>query len=294
MDKFWLSVWLVGLLAVSTTHARIIGKAGEDKVCPFNSSGDYPNCVCESGSQFNPIHNVCPPKSLESFAGSCPDNSTGVYPNCVCKYGKVYDHLNSVCFELDRTKCPHRSVGTVPNCKCEEGYKLDDIYWYCRPWYLNDTRGDSGNGAIPQCPVFHLWDGSKCEPIRCPNDRTLLYPHCTTENYTRAPVSCPPGQDYTIERPYCHCPNEQEYTFPICHERCTTGTYFDMKTKSCAKRPCPAGWLGDFYPHCTVASFQRCSEEFPGIWPNCNIYDQGSRLEERKNRFNFIKKIEIF
>lgn len=66
--------------------------------------------------------------------------------------------------------------------------------------------------------------------------------------------------------------------------------YFDMKTKACGKRPCPAGWLGDYYPHCTVASFQRCSEEFPGVWPNCNIYDQGPRLDERRNKLNFVFK----
>lgn len=72
-----MSVWCVVLLVASTAHARSITNADEDKVCPFNSQGVFPDCSCESGSQFNPIHNVCPPKSLESFAGSCPDNSTG-------------------------------------------------------------------------------------------------------------------------------------------------------------------------------------------------------------------------
>lgn len=131
--------------------------------------------------------------------------------------------LFQVCFELDRTKCPKHSVGTVPNCKCEEGYKLDDIYWYCRPWYLNDTRGGFNDGP-PHCPPFHLFDGSKCEHIRCPNDRTLLYPNCTINDYPYVPTpsSCPPGQNYTIERPYCHCPNNQEYTWPICHDKCPT------------------------------------------------------------------------
>lgn len=124
--------------------------------------------------------------------------------------------------DIDRSKCPKRSVGSVPNCKCEEGYQLDDIHWYCRPWYLNDTRGEFIHvGPTPYCEAFHLWDGTKCEHIRCPNDRDRLYPDCAEENNViPARVACPPGQNYTIERPYCHCPNDQDYTYPICHERC--------------------------------------------------------------------------
>lgn len=126
--------------------------------------------------------------------------------------------------DIDRSKCPKRSVGSPPECKCEEGYKLDDIHWYCRPWYLNDTRGEYINvGPIPYCAPFHLWDGSKCEPIRCPNDHARFYPDCVEDHtYIPRPSSCPPGQNYTIERPYCHCTDEKypEYTYPICHERC--------------------------------------------------------------------------
>lgn len=58
-------------------QARGIVKRDIEKTCPPSSSGEYPNCVCESGAQFNEIHNVCPPRSLESLAGSCPDDSTG-------------------------------------------------------------------------------------------------------------------------------------------------------------------------------------------------------------------------
>lgn len=123
--------------------------------------------------------------------------------------------------DIDRTKCPKRSTGTVPHCKCEEGYKLDNIHWYCRAWYLNDTEGGFNFGTVQHCPVYSIWDGKKCEPIHCPNDHTLLYPHCTTSYEPVNPhLHCPTGQNYTIEKPYCHCPNDQDYTYPFCHERC--------------------------------------------------------------------------
>lgn len=289
MGIFLINSLFVASLLMLTVSAAKIGKRDVDKVCPSGSSGIYPQCVCDNGSQFNQVHDICPPQELESLSGSCPNDSTGIFPNCACKLGKVYDHKHSICLDIDRTKCPHRSVGSPPNCKCEEGYKLDNIHWYCRAWYLNDTRGYYDDFApIQHCPVFHIWDGKKCEPIRCPNNRELLFPHCVDTHTDRPyPVSCPPGQNYTIEKPYCHCPRaEEEYTFPICHERCLDNTYFDMKTKACVKRPCPAGWIGDYYPHCTVANFQKCPESFPGEWPNCNIYDEGPRLEELRRRHN--------
>lgn len=67
------------LLTVSilSVQARDIGKRESSIPCPSNSRGEYPNCVCESGEQFNAIHSICPAKSLESLAGSCPDDSTG-------------------------------------------------------------------------------------------------------------------------------------------------------------------------------------------------------------------------
>lgn len=131
-----------------------------------------------------------------------------------------------ICLEIDRTKCPKHSSGSVPNCKCEEGYKLDHIHWYCRAWYLNDTRGYI-DGHIQTCPTFTVWDGTNCQPIRCPNDRTRLYPNCTEYERVVPRVSCPVGQNYTLEKPYCHCPNDLDYTYPVCHERCAlNSTYF--------------------------------------------------------------------
>lgn len=106
---------------------------------------------------------------------------------------------------------------------------------YCRAWYLNDTRGGHGVGPAPICPVFHLWDGVNCEPIRCPNNNALLFPHCVdTDVHHDYPASCPPGQNVTHEKPYCHCPNDQEYTFPICHEPCpaSSKSLLQFKNKS--------------------------------------------------------------
>lgn len=146
-------------------------------------------------------------------------------------------------------------------------FLIDDVHWYCRAWYLNDTRHSHIGPNIRTCPVFHLWDGTKCEPILCPNDRSKLYPYCIdTHVDINYHGSCPPGQNVTIENPYCHCPNNQEYTYPICHEPCPAHTFFDLKTKSCGKRPCPAGWSGDYYPNCIARNFQRCPAEFPGLF----------------------------
>lgn len=58
-------------------QSRDIVKRDANKLCPSNSHGDYPNCVCESGQEFNEVHHICPGKPLESLAGSCPDDSTG-------------------------------------------------------------------------------------------------------------------------------------------------------------------------------------------------------------------------
>lgn len=60
-------------------QARGIQKRDVSKACPSNSRGEYPNCVCDSGEQFNEVHNICPAKSLGSLSGSCPDDSTGKF-----------------------------------------------------------------------------------------------------------------------------------------------------------------------------------------------------------------------
>lgn len=66
-------------MIIASVHARNIVKRDAYKSCPVNSQGEYPNCVCATGSQYNEIHNICPAKSLESLAGSCPDDSSGEY-----------------------------------------------------------------------------------------------------------------------------------------------------------------------------------------------------------------------
>lgn len=79
---------LVTSLLVLTVNARgLLKRDVENRVCPVGSSGSYPSCVCENGSQFNEVHNECPPRSLESLAGSCPRDSSGLvmtlYPDII-------------------------------------------------------------------------------------------------------------------------------------------------------------------------------------------------------------------
>lgn len=77
-------------------QARRITKRDLVKSCPPNTSGEYPHCVCENGAQFNEIHNICPPRSLESLGGSCPDDSTGELGSLT----SLYQCLNNVEFNI--------------------------------------------------------------------------------------------------------------------------------------------------------------------------------------------------
>lgn len=38
----------------------------------------------------------------------------------------------------------------------------------------------------------------------------------------------------------------------------------------CEKIPCRGGTIGDFEPNCKL--LPKCPPEYPGVWPNCNIY----------------------
>lgn len=103
-------------------------------------------------------------------------NFKGNYPNCNC-IGKVYDPHNSICLDLDRTKCPKRSSGQPPHCNCEDGYQLDNIHWYCRPWYLNVTHPFENS-----CEPYQNWNGTHCINIPCPSyslTPQLFLPNCS-------------------------------------------------------------------------------------------------------------------
>lgn len=77
-----------------SVQARNIAKRDAYKSCPSNGHGEYPNCVCESGSQFNEVHNICPAKSLESLAGSCPDDSTGTSTIVLKTLTRIHFNMN--------------------------------------------------------------------------------------------------------------------------------------------------------------------------------------------------------
>lgn len=94
-------------MIIASVHSRgIVKRDVYGKSCPVNSHGDYPSCVCESGSQYNEIHNICPAKSLESLAGSCPDDSSGEYNDEMCCFkasGPLFSALQwSLCFKITR------------------------------------------------------------------------------------------------------------------------------------------------------------------------------------------------
>lgn len=57
------------------------------------------------------------------------------------------DSINNLKFEmcLIRFLCE----GVPPNCRCEDKYVLDEVHWYCRPWYLEPTTHRPINYTIP-------------------------------------------------------------------------------------------------------------------------------------------------
>lgn len=75
MPTLWCTVLIA--LSLGSVQARDIVKRDVHRLCPSNSRGEYPNCVCDSGTEFNEVHSICPGQPLESLAGSCPDDSSG-------------------------------------------------------------------------------------------------------------------------------------------------------------------------------------------------------------------------
>lgn len=149
-----------------------------------------------------------------SFHSGCEKNINifcileGIFPNCICLNGKIYDHKHSICLEIDRSKCPKRSSG-YPNCKCEEGYQLDNIHWYCRPWYL-ETITKVIYKTHSTCQEYYQWNGTECTRKHCPQnsiDPHQYYPNCTfgsieiNDNKAPPPL-CSPGEIYSY--PKCH------------------------------------------------------------------------------------------
>jgi len=98
--------------------------------CPDGANGDYPNCDCGTGKDYDEKINQCVSKCNENIAtwenGACKCKDTEkLYNNgqCECPSDKPAD-ANGKC--VAPTVCPNDSTGNYPNCKCNDEYKKYD------------------------------------------------------------------------------------------------------------------------------------------------------------------------
>lgn len=54
--------------------------------CPTDSTGIYPNCLCQEGGAF-----------LDGYCATCPYNSHGNYGECLCEGNATYIEQDNRC-----------------------------------------------------------------------------------------------------------------------------------------------------------------------------------------------------
>lgn len=57
-----------------------------ERTCPYDSTGDYPNCECTEGGFFQ-----------DNYCKRCPWQSIGAYPDCVCNGSSIYNKTENFC-----------------------------------------------------------------------------------------------------------------------------------------------------------------------------------------------------
>lgn len=73
---------LVGLLL----EYGAIDESGLRRKCPYDSTGDYPNCKCNDGGLFE-----------DGDCKNCEWPATGSYPDCICEDGGTYNKVDMNC-----------------------------------------------------------------------------------------------------------------------------------------------------------------------------------------------------
>ncbi|XP_031635744.1 extensin-like [Contarinia nasturtii] len=232
--------------------------ASAQQKCPENSNGIYPSCKCLNGAVFDVNYNWCA-SNLKELGGQCPQDGPGIYPNCNCGVGKKFDVEKQLCTAIDRNVCPKGSYGDAPHCQCPPTFAFDEIHWFCRPWYLSTTAAPKVyTPPPPSCGAYQYGTYPDCHYRPCPKhslNPEEFEPHCKY-NYTHHVYTpCPQGQVGSPPNCYTPCPAHHRGRYPNCERiRCQTGE----------------GWTGEFEPDCRYTP--SCPPEFPGVWPNCDIY----------------------
>lgn len=162
----------------------------EDIACPPNSKGKHPKCVCNNDKPYDSVNRIC--AITLTFKEECPVGSEGIYPHCVCTQGKVYDAIKDVCIESDRSICPKGAVKVNDKCVCENDingyeYVLDEVFWICRPWYLQTST--TTTSTTTHRPVTYS--------PRCPYHQSGEYPNC---NWDPCPIGYAGGNLFHITK----------------------------------------------------------------------------------------------
>jgi hypothetical protein len=175
-----------------TWNGRACSTPGKPKppvtrVCPDDSHGTWPNCVCDSGTHGTP--GKCIP---DQTTPQCPRDSHWTGRACVCNAPLTGKPGNCQPPVVVR-ECPRDSHGTWPNCVCDSG-----------------THGTPGkcipDQTTPQCPRDSHWTGRACvcnapltgKPGNC--QRPTTTPQCPSDSHwsgracvCNAPLTGKPG-----------------------------------------------------------------------------------------------------
>lgn len=164
--------------------------------CPLDSTGVYPNCICEEG-MYNEEGNYCL---------KCSWGSVGVYPNCTCEANGTY--ISDTCYI-----CPEDSIGQYPNCNCSHPFqylKDDNVCVQCP---------ENSSGIYPKCRCSNNRFFSRFHKacIECPLNATGFYPNCKCSEeghkfsafINECYIACP--EDSIGKHPQCNCQYEHYY-----------------------------------------------------------------------------------
>lgn len=264
-------------------------KPPEEKECPANSVGNYPDCQCKSG------YTGTPPNCRKvDVPQDCKGGMVRIAGECRCPEGLKY--IDGKCqTPPSRPKnCGPNEVGEYPDCRCARGFTGEPPY--CRPAvcppgttgkYPNcreiacESNKEYIDGAC-RCRYPLKWNGKRCvkeEPKACPADSIGKYPNCRCKRGTAGepgnckrivPEKCPKG--FTGTPPNCErivpkrCPRDSVGEYPNC--RCKRGTVGEPgNCKRSLPERCPKGFAGT-PPNCERI-FRPCPDGFTGTPPNC-------------------------
>lgn len=245
--------------------------------CPEDSTGQYPDCICND-------HNTGHDKHTNSCK-KCKYGFNGIFPNCTCPDGVTYEEFRDLCVpgcvwanngngSMDGDYCmmcpglPYDlfiSTGNYPNCTCKSSNSVyDELSNRC------DECPPDSTGIYPNCSCKYdgTYDKMRNVCLTCnPADSTGVYPKCICRD---------PASTYIIHLDECYaCPRGSIGRYPNC--KCNNGFYIE-ELNHCIECPTDASGV---YPHCQCfdanlifsAYINRCYHQCPdnssGIHPDC-------------------------